>query len=105
MRQAQKILMIIAAVCSIIFGVIMAAIVVPTTLAALSKSDADITIGAIYFIVMTAAMIINIFLCFFGKSSKSGVVLVLNIVFGLLSGIVLNAVGAIFGLIANGQGK
>lgn len=105
MRQAQKILMIIAAVFSIIFGIIMAAIVVPTTMAAAAKNDADLTIGAIYFIVMAAAMIINIFLCFFGKNSKSGVVLVLNIIFGLLSGIVLNAVGAIFGFIANAQGK
>ena len=107
MRQAQKVLMIIAAVCSIIVGIIMAAVVVPTTLAVIARNDAgeSVPFGAIYLIVMTAAMIINIFLCFFGKNSKSPVILVLNIIFGIISNIWINAVGAIFGFIANAQGK
>lgn len=108
MRKAQKIVMIVAAVVSIVVGVIMAGIIIPTTLAVIAKNDsgdAGLTASGIYLLVMACAMIINIFLCFFGKSTKSPVILVLNIIFGVLSNIWINVVGAIFGFIANAQEK
>lgn len=107
MRQAQKILMIIAAVVSIIVTVIFAAIVIPTAIAAAARVEGGepFPTGVIVFFIIAGASFINIILSFMGKNSKSGVVLVLNIIFGILSDIFLNAVGAILGLIANGQGK
>ena len=107
MRKAQRILMIIAAIVSIILTVIFAGIVIPTSIAAAARIEGgeELPVALIVFFIIAGASFINIILSFMGKNSKSGVVLVLNIIFGLLSDVILNAVGAILGLIANAQGK
>ena len=108
MRKVQRILMLIAAIVSIVCGIIFAGIIIPTTLAVIARNesgDAGLTASGIYLLIVACAMIINIFLSFFGKNTKSPVILVLNIIFGILSDIWINAVGAIFGFIANSQEK
>ncbi len=107
MRKAQRILMIIAAIVSIVLTIIFAGIVVPTSIAAAAKSDGGEAFNAvlIFFIIVAASSFLNIILSFMGKNSKSGAILVLNIIFGILSDVLLNAVGGVIGLIANAKEK
>ena len=44
--------------------------------------------------------LINAFIAIMGKSKKTKVLYILNIVFGIISGVCVNAIGAIFGLVA-----
>jgi len=59
----------------------------------------------VMFVVFLIAAIINIILSFKGRNSDSKGVMIANIVFGAISGIVINIVAAIFGLIARNQGN
>ena len=56
------------------------------------------TIGVI-FIVLAFIVLINAGLAFKGKDSNRNSLMILNIIFGLLSGVCVNTLGGIFGLI------
>jgi hypothetical protein len=55
---------------------------------------------AIIFFVMAFFALINAFIAIMGKSKKTKGLYILNIVFGAISGVYVNAIGAIFGLVA-----
>lgn len=55
---------------------------------------------AIAFFVMAFFALINAFIAIVGKSKKTKGLYILNIVFGVISGVYVNAIGAIFGLVA-----
>ena len=55
---------------------------------------------AIIFFVMAFFALINAFIAIMGKSKKTQGLYILNIVLGVISGVYVNAVGAIFGLVA-----
>ena len=55
---------------------------------------------AIIFFVMAFFALINAFIAIMGKSKKTQMLYILNIVFGVISGVYVNAIGAIFGLVA-----
>ena len=55
---------------------------------------------AIIFFVMAFFALINAFIAIMGKSKKTQGLYILNIVLGVISGVYVNAIGAIFGLIA-----
>ncbi len=57
----------------------------------------------VMFVIFLIAAIINIILSFMGRNSDSKGVMIANIVFGAISGIVINIVAAIFGLIVRNQ--
>ena len=57
----------------------------------------------VMFIFFMIFGIVNIILCFKGRNSDSKNVMILNIVFGALSGIEVNILAAIFGLIARNR--
>ena len=118
MSTARKVLMIIAFVVSIIGLVIFAmcavAFFISTNneelltriLDSLSKKNISlddgkllVTILGVLFAVMAFFVLINACLSIKGaKSNRSGL-MVLNIIFGFLSGVYLNSLGGIFGLV------
>ena len=55
---------------------------------------------AIIFFVMAFFALINAFVAIMGKSKKTQGLYILNIVLGVISGVYVNAIGAIFGLVA-----
>ena len=55
---------------------------------------------AIIFFVMAFFALINAFIAIMGKSKKTQGLYILNIVLGVISGVYVNAIGAIFGLVA-----
>ena len=57
----------------------------------------------VMFIFFMIFGIVNTILCFKGRNSDSKGIMILNIVFGALSGIEINILAAIFGLIARNQ--
>ena len=57
----------------------------------------------VMFIFFMIFGIVNTILCFKGRNSDSKNVMILNIVFGALSGIEINILAAIFGLIARNR--
>ena len=57
----------------------------------------------VLFIIFGIMSIINVILCYKGKNSDSKNIMILNIVFGAISGIEINILAAIFGLIARNQ--
>ena len=57
----------------------------------------------VMFIIFGLMSIVNTILCFKGKNSDSKNIMILNIVFGAISGIEINILAAIFGLIARNQ--
>ena len=57
----------------------------------------------VMFIFFMIFGIVNTILCFKGRNSDSKNVMILNIVFGVLSGIEINILAAIFGLIARNR--
>lgn len=59
-----------------------------------------LVIFAVYFFVMAFFALINAFIAIMGKSKKTKGLYILNIVLGVISGVYVNAVGAIFGLVA-----
>ena len=105
MSQAQKVLMIIAGVVSIVWGVIFSFIVIPVFLVLVGFGSGEEAAYGWYFVIMYVATIANIFVSFMGKNSKSKGMLIANIVLGFLSGITLNAVGGILGLIDAANSK
>ena len=54
----------------------------------------------IFFAIMS---IVNTILCFKGKNSNAKGIMILNIVFGVISGIEINILAAIFGLIVGSR--
>jgi hypothetical protein len=70
-----------------------------------AETQADLTIGllvgfAITCFVFAFFALINAFIAIMGKSKKTKGLYILNIVFGAISGVYVNAIGAIFGLVA-----
>ena len=59
-----------------------------------------LSILAITYFVIAFFALINAFIAIMGKSKKTKVLYILNIVFGIISGVCVNAIGAIFGLVA-----
>jgi hypothetical protein len=55
------------------------------------------------FVVFAIMAVVNTIFCFKGKNSDSKGIMILNIVFGVLSCVEINIVGAIFGLIARNR--
>lgn len=60
------------------------------------------TVG-VMFIFFAIMSIVNSILCFKGRNSNSKGIMIINIVFGALSGIEINILAAIFGLIVGSR--
>ena len=121
MEKAKRILFTISGVLSIISVVVflILAIVFITfgnNVEAMEELANDSTSGTdaeafkvlfvglgVMFIFFMIFGIVNIILCFKGRNSDSKNVMILNIVFGALSGIEVNILAAIFGLIARNR--
>ena len=124
MSTARKVLMIIAFVASIL-GVIAFAIcaiaffasigneeLLQRVLDGLNRSSTSledgktiVTIFGVIFAILTIFELLNACLAIKGvKSNRSGL-MVLNIIFGVLSGIYINSLGGIFGLVDSNKTK
>ena len=118
MSTARKILMVIGFVFSIIcaIGLAICTVVFFTSLndpekiqkvlnglnkpsATIEEGKTIITILGVFFAILTAFELINAGLAIKGKSSNRTGLMILNIIFGVLSGIYINSLGGIFGLI------
>ena len=118
MSTARKVLLIIAFVFSIIcaIGLAICTVVffssindpakIQKILDGFNRSSTSIedgktivTILGVMFAILTAFELINAGLSIKGKSSNRTGLMILNIIFGVLSGIYINSLGAIFGLI------
>lgn len=99
MDKAQRILMLVGGIVSIVWGVIFSFIVIPVFVVLIGLGDGEEAAYGWYFVIMYIATIVNIIVAFMGKNTKSKGLLVTNIIFGFLSGITVNAVGGIIGLI------
>ncbi len=124
MSTARKVLMIIAFVASILgiiaFALCAIAFFVATgneeqlqkVLDGLNRSSTSledgktiITIFGVIFAILTIFELLNACLAIKGvKSNRSGL-MVLNIIFGVLSGIYINSLGGIFGLVDSNKTK
>ena len=122
MKTAQKILMIIAGAVSIgltLLWFILSMVFfigagnvefINDYIAEHPDLDAEIVksvlvmLGVI-FCIMTIMALLNCIVAFKGKNTNSKGLLIVNIVFGALSGVEVNIVGAIFGLIARNRKK
>ena len=122
MKTAQKILMIVAGVVSI-FMVITWGICAGMFFVGANNTEAindyianhgDLTEEAVkivfmsigvMFAIFAVASVINAILAFKAVNTSSKGLLIANIVFGVLSGVSVNIVGAIFGLIARNMKK
>ena len=120
MKTAQKILMIIGGVASVLMvitWIICAAafIGIANSESAINDYTADhpdltaeviklmfMSIG-IMFIIFAVASVGNAIVAFKAINTSSKGLLIANIVFGVLSGVTVNIVGAIFGLIARNR--
>lgn len=120
MKTAQKILMIIAGAVSIgmtLLWFILSMVFfigagnaefINDYVAEHPDLDAEIVksvlvmLGVIFCIIAIMALI-NCIVSFKGKNTNSKGLLIANIIFGVLSGVEVNIVGAIFGLIARNQ--
>lgn len=120
MKNAQKILMIIGGIASIgmtllWFIVSMIFFIGAGSAEFVEKYNDDypsldpetvkvmlMTIGVI-FCIMAILAVVNAIVAFRGKSTDKKGLLIMNIIFGALSGVEINIVGAIFGLIARNQ--
>lgn len=105
MRQAQKVLMIIAEVISIILAICLSLTAIPALAVIFGVEDGATSVGAWILVIAWVGMVVNVFIAIFARNSKNTVLLVLNIIFGILSYVILNAVGGILGLIANATEK
>ena len=124
MSTARKVLMIIAFVASILgviaFALCAIAFFVATgneeqlqkVLDGLNRSSTSledgktiVTIFGVLFAILTIFELLNACLAIKGvKSNRSGL-MVLNIIFGVLSGIYINSLGGIFGLVDSNKTK
>ena len=124
MSTARKVLMIIAFVASILgiiaFALCAIALFVATgneeqlqkVLDGLNRSSTSledgktiVTIFGVLFAILTIFELLNACLAIKGvKSNRSGL-MVLNIIFGVLSGIYINSLGGIFGLVDSNKTK
>ena len=57
----------------------------------------------VMFIIFAIMSVVNTILCFKGKNSNAKGLMILNIVFGVISGIEINILAAIFGLIVGSR--
>ena len=120
MKTAQKILMIIGGIASIGMTLLWFILAMVFFIGAGSAEfinkynsdypelDADaikimLIVIAVMFCILTVLALINAIVAFKGKNTDKKGLLIQNIVFGALSGVELNIVGAIFGLIARNQ--
>ena len=118
MKTAQKILMIIGGIASIgmtflWFIVSMIFFIGAGSAEFIEKYNDDdpeavkamlMVIGVI-FCIMAILAVVNAIVAFKGKNTDKKGLLIMNIVFGALSGVEVNIVGAIFGLIARNRKK
>lgn len=57
----------------------------------------------VVFVIAAVFTVANIVICFVGAKKQTKGLLILNIVFGALSGVLLNVLGGIFGLVGNAR--
>jgi len=61
------------------------------------------TVYGVMMVVFAVMAVVNAIIAFTSRGKQTKVGLILNIVFGLLSGVTVNAVGGVLGLIASGK--
>ena len=122
MKKAQKILMIVAGVVSIVMILVWA--IYAGIFYAVANNDKAIddyiikhsnvtreTVIAlmialgVMFTIFAVCSLINAIVAFRAKNTDKKGLLIINIVFGILSGVSINIVGAIFGFVARNQKK
>lgn len=105
MRQAQKVLMIVAEVISIILAICLSFVAIPALTIICGVKEGTTNVGAWILVIAWIGMVVNVFIAIFARNTKNTALLVLNIIFGILSDVFLNAVGGILGLVANANEK
>ncbi len=105
MRVAQKVLMIVAEVVSVILAFCLSFAAIPALIVIFGAKDGTTSTGAWILVICWLGMVVNAFIAIFARNTKNKVLLVLNIIFGILSYVILNAVGGIIGLVANANEK